>query len=98
MVSLRLLLPPLTAAIKKVVPEEVYFGTKLLLALGDRQGVTDSGVCDVASKLVSKYSGDPAAVGFGLATLKEAGCPISLGGSDAVVKAMLKNKAEVSIR
>lgn len=68
-------------------PEDVYYGAKLLAALG----LKAPGVCAAAQALVSGRAGDAAAVGFGLGALKEGGCAAELaaaGESEAVVSAL----------
>lgn len=70
---------------KGASPEDVYYGAKLLAALGQQA----PGVCATAQALLG--GNDAAAVGFGLGALKEGGCAAELaaaGESEAVVSAL----------
>jgi hypothetical protein len=68
-------------------PEDVYYGAKLLAALGQKP----AGVCATAQALLSGRGGDAVAVGFGLGALKEGGCAAELaaaGGQESVLSAL----------
>ncbi len=68
-------------------PEDVYYGAKLLAALGQKP----AGVCATAQALVQGQPGDAAAVGFGLGALKEGDCAaelVAVAGMDAVLSTL----------
>lgn len=84
----------MTAAVKNAKdPEGVYFGTKLLLALGKEGDV--KAACETAVKLVTGSPGDLKSVAYGGAAAKAAGCPVSLGSVEAKVSETLTTAYQV---
>ena len=77
-------------------PEDVFYGAKLLAALG--QKAAGAGLCAAGSKLVSQGAGssaDAAAVGFGLAALKEGGCAQELAAATSKAVPVLQQAWKV---